>query len=467
MRKPKLRYLAVGAALVVAISAIGVLPANASAVVAGLHNSNPPTTVPDDQPLPGFTIVNPPLAPAMVNGVASTVRQGVTGHAGYIIETPPNWNGDLVVWDHGFRGQGMTLTVDAPGFGLRQKFLNQGYAWAASSYSKNGFNIQVGVLASKGIADFFRKNVARPHRTFLAGVSMGGYIIGRALEQYPGFFEGALPMCGVMGDQTLIDFYTDYNLVAQDLAGVRSYPIPLDYLTNQVPQIQAALGLTTLTPTGPDTTNDLGKQLRAVTLNETGGPRPGDKASFAFWKNFLFQIATPTVPPSPDDTPGQRPGKITTNLFTRYDPNSPVDLNRTIQRVAPEDVRQRLSPFLTEVPKIEGRPFAKVVTLHGLGDMFVPFSMEQRYAEDVARHLQSFNVVQRAIRSTNHCEFSPTEAGTAWDDLVTWVRTGKRPAGDKVLDEAAVADPNFGCQFSDKAAFTAGTGTRRLYAACP
>jgi hypothetical protein len=36
-----------------------------------------------------------------------------------------------------------------------------------------------------------------------------------------------------------------------------------------------------------------------------------------------------------------------------------------------------------------------------------------------------------------------------------------------VLDEAAVADPNFGCQFSDKAAFTAGTGTRRLYAACP
>jgi hypothetical protein len=239
----------------------------------------------------------------------------------------------------------------------------------------------------------------------------------------------------------------------------------LDYLTNQVPRIQAALGLTKLVPGGPDTTNDLGKQLRAVTLNETGGPRPGADASFAFWKNFLFQIATPAKPPSPDDTPGQRPGIITTNLFTRYDPNSPVDLNGTIQRVAPEDLRQRLSPFLTEVPKIEGRPFAKVLTLHGLGDMFVPFSMEQRYAEDAARHLQSFNVVQRAIRSTNHCEFSATEAGTAWDDLVAWVHTGKRPAGDKVLDKAAVADPNFGCQFTDKAAFN--TGTRRLYAACP
>jgi hypothetical protein len=99
--------------------------------------------------------------------------------------------------------------------------------------------------------------------------------------------------------------------------------------------------------------------------------------------------------------------------------------------------------------------------------MFVPFSMEQRYAEDVARHLQSFNVAQRAIRTTNHCEYSATEAGTAWDDLVTWVRTGKRPVGDKVLDKATVADPNYGCQFSDKTAFAAGTGTRRLYAACP
>src|SRR5215468_9018237 len=113
MRKPKLRHVAVGAAFVVAISAIGVLPASASTVVGGLHNSNPVSDVPDDQPLPGFTIMNPPLAPAVVNGSATTVRQGVTGHAGYIIETPPNWNGDLVVWDHGFRGQGTILTVDA------------------------------------------------------------------------------------------------------------------------------------------------------------------------------------------------------------------------------------------------------------------------------------------------------------------------------------------------------------------
>ena len=52
---------------------------------------------------------------------------------------------------------------------------------------------------------------------------MGGYIVGRSLEQYPGFYAGALPMCGVMGDQTLLDFFLDYNLVART-SGVPAYP---------------------------------------------------------------------------------------------------------------------------------------------------------------------------------------------------------------------------------------------------
>jgi hypothetical protein len=119
------------------------------------------------------------------------------------------------------------------------------------------------------------------------------------------------------------------------------------------------------------------------------------------------------------------------------------------------------------VPKILGHPEIPVLTLHGLGDLFVPFSMEQAYRQDVDHTNRGDLVVQRAIRSVNHCEFSSTEAGTAWDDLVAWVHTGNRPAGDDVLNPTAVADPTFGCQFSDKAAFTAGTGTRRLFAACP
>src|SRR6185295_18211663 len=100
---------------------------------------------------------------------------------------------------------------------------------------------------------------------------------------------------------------------------------------------------------------------------------------------------------------------------------------------------------------------------------FVPFVNEQRYAVDVALHLQSRNLVDRAIRTINHCEFSPTEAGQGWDSLVDWVVNHNRPAGDNVLKDDVVADPNYGCAFSDAAAFNTPPpgSTRRLFAACP
>ncbi len=421
-------------------------------------------SVPGDQPLPGYTITNPPLAPALVNGVPSTVYQGVHEHAAYDIEVPPSWNGELVMWAHGYRGQGFVLTVDPPSFGMRQKLLDQGYAWAASSYYANGYDIKAGVLSTKSLAGLFRTLVARPHRTYIAGVSMGGHVTGRSLEQYPGFYSGAPPMCGVLGDQRLFDFFLDYNVVAQDLANLPAYPVPADYMTTAVPQIQVALGLAGLRPGGPDTTNDLGKQLREIAINRSGGQRPGDDAAFAVWKDFLFSIA---VPNGTGTGLAQDPGQLSTNLLTRYTPSEPVNVNRSVQRVPAENWLARFDPRLTEVPLIFGYPTAPVVSLHDLGDMFVPFSMEQDYARDVARHGRSGIVVQRAIRAAQHCEFTPAEVGTAWDDLVRWVTTGAKPAGDNVTDATRVAAPDYGCQFSDRAAWAAGVGTRRLYEACP
>ena len=74
--------------------------------------------------------------------------------------------------------------------------------------------------------------------------------------------------------------------------------------------------------------------------------------------------------------------------------------------------------------------------------------MEQIYARRVAEHDKSDLLVTRAIRDIGHCSFQLQERIDAFDDLVTWVTTGVRPAGDDVLDRANVADPAFGCQFT-------------------
>ncbi|ONI89453.1 hypothetical protein ALI22I_15665 [Saccharothrix sp. ALI-22-I] len=410
---------------------------------------------PGDQPLPGYTISNPPLPPAQIGGQPSRVLQGVHEHAAYIIEVPPRWNGRLAMWAHGYRGTGTVLTVDPPAYGLRQKLLDQGFAWAASSYYANNYDVKAGVLSTHDLAEHFRKLVGKPKDTFIVGVSMGGHVIGRSLEQFPGFYKAALPVCGVLGDQELFDFFLDYNLTAQAVSGIRAWPTPDDYVSAVVPRIQAELGLT-------GTPNERGAQFVSIVTNRTGGPRPGAAPAFAFWKDFLFGLGAAATGESLSTNPSQ----LATNVVTRYEPNTPVDVNREVERVFPENVKARVTPKLTEVPRIAGRPTAPVLSLHNLGDLFVPFSMEQIYERDVQRNGRSHLLAQRAIRAVNHCEFSPNEVGAAWDDLVTWADTGRRPAADVVDDPAVVAAPNYGCRFSDPAAYTDPNSTRRLFPAC-
>jgi hypothetical protein len=104
-----------------------------------------------------------------------------------------------------------------------------------------------------------------------------------------------------------------------------------------------------------------------------------------------------------------------------------------------------------------------VLSMHDIGDLFVPFSMEQIYAQRVAAHGQSRLFVSRAIRGVGHCDFTQSELQAGFSDLVKWVRHGDKPAGDRVTDARVVASPNFGCRFTDQ---TPGTHPGFVAPAC-
>lgn len=453
--------------LLITVSAAIVTTAGVHTPAGATGRSGPGT--PGGEPLPPYTISNPPLTPVTIDGYSTAVYQGVHEHAAYIVERPPNWNGDLVMWAHGYRGNSTVLTVTPPAFGLRTKLLGDGYAWAASSYTGNGVDIASGVTSTRKLATHTGTLLGRSAtRTIIAGTSLGGYVVGRSMEQYPTFYDGALSVCGGLGGQTMMDYFLDHNVVAQALAGVQSYPVPADYLTTVTPRIKDQLGLTGLVPGGPDTTNDLGKQLRSIMIEQSGGPRPGADVAFATWYDFLFQIYFGTsYSATPDPSVAAVPGQVGQNLFTYYTPDNPVRINSKVRRVVPADLAARLSPALTEVPMILGLPSRPVLSLHGIGDMYVPFSQEQDYRENAVRNGRGHLVVQRAIRTIGHCEFSEREVATAWDDLTQWVRRGTRPAGDSVDQPTEVARSEFGCVFSDPEAYSAGSGSRALFPRCP
>jgi pimeloyl-ACP methyl ester carboxylesterase len=375
-------------------------------------------------------------------GTDTTRLWGVHAGAGYRIEVPSEWNGVLVLYAHGFRGTGLELTVSNPR--IRQYLVTNGYAWAASSYGKNGYDVRQGVKDTHALGELFNALVGHPRRTYLTGHSMGGHVTGVAIEQYPRAYVGALPMCGVMGDKELFDYFLDYNLVAEALAGIPgTFPFPADYQTAIVPSIRAALG-----PAWPVVLNPQGEKLRGVLQNISGGPRPGFPVSFASWANFLFTVGTT----APDQ--GVAPGNVQDNWATLYQIDSDpalspdeVALNGSVLRVA-EDPQGARRDGLANIPAITGRLPIPVLSLHTIGDLFVPFSMEQIYARRAAARGASGLLVTRAIRDHGHCGFALPEEERAFADLVDWVENGVEPAGDDVLDAGNVASPTFGCQFT-------------------
>ena len=114
------------------------------------------------------------------------------------IEVPDAWNGRLVMWAHGYRGTGLELTVD--NHPLRTFLVANGYAWAASSYSRNSYDPSQGAKDTHALTQLFNGRFGKPARTYITGASMGGHITGIVVEQYPRQYDGAMPVCGVLGD---------------------------------------------------------------------------------------------------------------------------------------------------------------------------------------------------------------------------------------------------------------------------
>ena len=412
-----------------------------STALAGPAAARPPQPQYPEPPAVEYTLDESRLPFAALPGTTTTRSWGELDGAGYQIEVPANWNGDVVMWAHGYRGTGTELVVDPPPAGLRQHLVTTGYAWAASSYTENGYDVDSGVESTHELLRFFERTVGKADRRYIAGASMGGHVTGVTIERYRAEYDGALPVCGVMGDRRLFDTFLDYNALAQALTDTPPvYPAPADYVTTTAAQMKTELG----TPY-PARLTEAGQDLRAATEQRTGGERPLFEAGFASFADFLFTVY-PVFPGL-----GEEPGAVGGNADTVYQLDADPQLTAEEQALNAEVLRveaARSHRGLDGVPTIDGRFRIPVLTMHGLGDLYVPFSMEQEYARDAAARGNSDLLVQRAVRAVGHCDFSAQEYQQAFTDLVRWVEQGVRPAGDDVLTPATVADRRYGCRFT-------------------
>jgi hypothetical protein len=443
-----------------------------STVVAGIQIADPACEF-------NGTAYTGPFSPAANgSGQLSRVWAGIARDgASYRIEVPPRWNGTLVMYAHGYRGTGSVVWVDDPQ--LRQYFVDHGFAWAASSYAMNGYDPGDGVTDTHDLLQAFPSVTGlRSRQVIMSGLSMGGEVTTAEIEAYKGEFAGAMPYCGVLAGNDLFDYYLGANVTAAGLTGTTvSYPATLAAGQAYTPGYQAtvlselpALGITPNPATGGQTfSTSLTRTgtLWADTVEQlSGGTRPGFASAIDYWDSFGFAPLTQVpflfgvYPGLNGGTLGFANGSVAGNersFYTFSDnplSNLPAELalNRAVLRVpvTATSSADALSP--AELPAIHGDPSIPVLSVHGIGDLFVPFSMDQQYDAMMVANRQGGLFVDRAVREVTHCGYTTSELSSAFSSLVSWIDTGKRAAGDSILNPKAVASPLFGCRFTDPAA---------------
>ena len=285
--------------------------------------------------------------------------------------------------------------------------------------------------------------VGKPSHVYIMGHSMGGHVTAVAIEKWPQAFDGALPLCGVTGDSELFDYFQDSYLLAETLVGKTPVvPTPTNYTAEVWPQTKALLG-----PNFPVTLNVNGEKLKEAIENLTGGERPIFDEAFnrAGGGDFLFARGSATT----------GAGRTNANTVYQLDDFRGLTaeeraLNDSIVRIQPNLAARYPAGGLNKQPspRVNGTLEMPVLSLHTLGDPFVPFSMQQIHARRAAAKGTSELLVTRAIRDVGHCGFSLDEQSRAFDDLVRWVEHGVKPAGDDILDRETVASRDFGCAFT-------------------
>lgn len=433
-----------------------------------------------------FMINEAMLAFDALSGAPETDRwTGVLDGSGYRVEVPKeNWNGILVMYAHGYVGAGSELRVTTPS--IRRYLLDNGYAWAASSYSKNYYDVRVGVedtnklaLKFKDIASTNGRTLDEPTKRYLVGHSMGGHITGAAIEKEAAdtavnkvTYAAALPMCGVMGDTQLFNYFAAFQLAAQELAGTPPAMTPESFMAVRMQTQDALFSMY------PTMTTPAGDKLKAIVRNLTGGARPNFDLGFSLktWQDAVWGTF------GGDGTVnGILTKKVTDTREVKYqldDDAAESDeekmFNADVARAMPDDGANALRPDgLRWVPVVNGEISIPVLSMHTLGDLYVPFHMQQLYRQRVDAKGNGDRLVQWAVRGTGHCEFTYAEQAAAFEALEKWEQDGVKPAGDDVLDRQKLKDPNYGCTYTKNTftpeEMTAGTlpMARGAAPACP
>ncbi len=323
---------------------------------------------------------------------------------------PADWNGDLIIFAHGYVEPDAPLAIVDYSVGgtTVSSFATQlGYGFATTSFRANGLVADVAVEDIVALEETVRRLYRPdPTRIFLVGVSEGALVAALTVEQHPRTFTGAMAVCGPIGNfQSQIDYFADFRVVfdfffPSVLPGT-AIDIPVElrqqWLSVYVPAVVEALAA------DPEAT----AQLLAVTGAPTDAADPttvGATVTGILWYN-VFGTA---------DARDRLGGLAYDNVDRVYQGSSDDDaLNQGVARFSADAAaRDAVGRFETtarfEVP---------MVTQHTTGDPIVPVQQQALFGEKAAAEGTSALLDQTEIDRYGHCTFTAGELLAGFSQL--------------------------------------------------
>ena len=370
------------------------------------HSLPPPVHVPAEPE--GATLPDPAFA-ALPGARADFGR---LGGAVFQIEMPRHWNGRLVLYMHGFQDFASELDVTPPD--IRRYLIGQHYAWGASSFSSTSLIPGRAADETAALWDYFARKYRRPLRTYVTGNSMGGAASHIAAERYADRFDGALGLCGNVGNTAGLRGSGDYFAAGAYVAGVTQ--AAFDASTSVRTLIRDRIRPALRDPR-------LHRRFEDIMLDLTGGPRAFDREGSRIeedtnWRRTELAVSAGIA--------------LNRNTIYRLGPSSGVPsetFNRAVVRLP---VNEDFLRTFVAGSDVTGALRMPLLTLHSTGDGEVPINQAWLLARRVDAAGSGDLLVERVIRDASHCGFRTTEWEAGFEALVRWVEHGVKPRGTKV-----------------------------------
>ncbi len=385
-----------------------------------------------------FALVAALLGGAISSSHADTVLTGNTdGGAFFRIVVPTVWNGDLVIWNHGFSLNPVGPVSDLGPIVALQ--LSEGYAVAASSYQQLGWALFKTKNDTQNLVNVFKANFGTPNNIIVSGGSLGGIVTAHILEKANiGNVVGAYPICGAVAGSRNWDGALDLRLV-------------YDVICSGVPGAAIPGGATGLPSPGfpgfAYTQTQMALAAHAC-FGILGGPSPAQTARLIQYlsitqlpPNFLLTdlgFALFGMSNLIFDPAKLQGSQGIGNANVNYDSGGPIDTG--ILRVTPDNgAVNRLGKYFTPDGSVGN---VKIVAIHTDGDGLVIIENEKEYQDVVAASKLTVGVVDES--GNTHCGFSASETVSGWESLRGWLAGGPQPTPTTLQGTCLAVQPFFG-----------------------